>query len=197
MSLRARSAAAAVLLLLSACRTPHSQVSIDALTAEGSAYLDARQAEAWQKFKIDTYSRYDYSQETGEIVFSDHGVPKVVAKFQVVGDVSGKSKTWLWSWANPSVRQELAAGARDVRAYGTRHGIAKLTQAQWPATLDDGWCMTAIAAKLLHAESAYRSPDKQGGAVYLILNDIHWAPTAADAAPKKGASTHEREAEPS
>ena len=176
----------AVLLLLSACSTPRSQVSLDTLTAEGSAYLDARQAEAMQTFKIGTYPRYDFSQETGEILFSDHGVPKVIAKFQVVGDVSGTSKTWLWSWANSSVRPELAAGAREVRAYGARQGIAKLTQAQWPATLDDGWCMTAIAAKLLRAESAYRSPDKQGGAVYLILTDIHWAPTAAEAAPNPG-----------
>jgi hypothetical protein len=168
-------------LFLSSCGGSHAAPdgALDALTEEATQYLTARQETMQRDFKIGKYSHYDWSQDTGEIVFSDAGVPKVIARFQVVGDWSKTSKTWLWAWGNKSLDPKLAVGAAKARDYGKAHGLRKLTEAKWPAEQDDGWCMTAITAKLLGAKGAYRSPDlKSGGALFMVFTDIRWAPGA-------------------
>jgi hypothetical protein len=38
----------------------------------------------------------------------------------------------------------------------------------------DGWEMTSVAAFLLKAKGAYRSPDERGF-TFMILTDVRWA----------------------
>jgi hypothetical protein len=171
--------------LLAGCeRRPPADGAYDKLVAEGGRYLDAQLETNRRVFRIGSYARYDWSQETGELVFSDGGVPKLIATIQVVGDFSGTSKTWLWAWANDSIDKKLAVGARRVRRYGQVHGMDRLTRAQWPGTQDDGWCLAGISALLLHAKGAYRSPDEKGGALFMVLTDVRWAPGGSSSAGK-------------
>jgi len=93
-----RCSALLALLLVACDRRPSSAAAYDKLLAESVRYLDAQLETNRQVFRIDSHPRYDWSQEKGELVFSDAGVPKVVATIQVVGDFSGASKTWLWAW---------------------------------------------------------------------------------------------------
>ena len=172
-------------LLLVGCESrPPADRAYEKLLAEGVRYLDAQLETNRRVFRIDSPPRYDWSQGTGELVFSDGGVPKLIATTQVVGDFSGTSKTWLWAWANDSIDKKLAVGAERVRRYGKVHGMGRLTRARWPTTLDDGWCLTAITALLLHAKGAYRMPDENGGALYLVFTDIRWAPGGSSSAAR-------------
>ncbi len=56
-----------------------------------------------EEFRIGSYGRYDYDLESGTLVFSNDGVPGVIAEIQVVGTDSTASKTWLWSRENASI----------------------------------------------------------------------------------------------
>jgi hypothetical protein len=42
-----------------------------------------------------------------------------------------------------------------VKAHGERHGFARLTWPSWPATTEQAWQMTAVAAKLCEHPGAY------------------------------------------
>ena len=64
---------------------------------ESFEYLKAQQGRLVSEFGLGGHERWDYDQDTGEFIFSDGGVPKVGADFQVVGSVSTISDTWLWS----------------------------------------------------------------------------------------------------
>jgi hypothetical protein len=172
------------LVLLGCGARPSAEAAYDKLVAEGVRYLDAQMETNRRVFRIDSYPRYDWSQEAGELVFSDGGVPKVIATTQVVGDFGGTSKTWLWAWANDSIDKQLAVDAERVRRYGQVHGMDRLTRAEWSTTLNDGWCLTSITALLSHAKGAYRMPDKKGGALYLVFTDVRWARGGAAAAAK-------------
>jgi hypothetical protein len=146
-------------LVLVGCEArPSGEASYDQLVAAGVRYLDAQMEANRRVFRIDSYPRYDWSQGTGELVFSDGAVPKVIATTQVVGDFGGRTKTWLWAWANDSIDKKLVVGAERVRRYGQVHGMWRLTFESWPTTLNDGWCLTAITALLSHAKGAYRIP---------------------------------------
>ena len=137
------------------------------------AYLQARQDEIQKRFRLGDYRRYDWDQGTAELVFSNAGKARVVAEFQFVGSVSTQNKTWMWSWANRSILESVKDDIRHVRAYGEEHSFRQLASALWSAEEEDGWQMTAVAAYLLRARGAYKSPDGSG-ASFLVMTDIQW-----------------------
>lgn len=138
---------------------------------EAYEYLKARQDVLMSEYGMGAYERWDYYQETGEFVFSDGGVPKLVADFQVVGSVSTISNTWLWSWANPSVLERVKKDIHVVREFGERHELKELTEGKWEADEVDGWAMTNVTAKLLDAKGAYRCPD-ENGALFVVFTEV-------------------------
>ncbi len=126
-----------------------------------------------QKYKLTTYERYDYDQNTGDFVFSDQGVPKVIARFQVVGSISSEAKTWLWAWANAYILETACDQILRVRDFGIKHGIAKLTESKWTGVEADGWEMAAVSVAILNAKGAYRCPSKNGF-MFVVYTDIRF-----------------------
>lgn len=143
------------------------------LAASGFEYLQARQSELMDEFRIDQHERWDWDQTSGKIVFSHQGVPQVDADIHFVGSVSTVSGTWMWAWANESLEESVKALSRSVRELGEELGYLRLAAAHWPATEEDGWEMTAIAAKALDASGAYRTGD-DNGYTYMILKNVRW-----------------------
>ncbi len=144
------------------------------LIVEGHTYLQERQAENEAEFHLSQYDHYDWHQDTGEIVFSSKGEAKVVASFQIVGDMSKRSGTWMWAWANDTVDEPLKSAAKTVRQLGEREHIERLVKPTWTAYETDGWEMTSLAAKLVQARGAYRTCH-ESGCDYLLLTKIGWA----------------------
>ena len=119
--------------------------------------------EMWGFGKID---RWDFSQDTGELVFSLPDGMKAVCPAQIIGTYNSEDHTWMWAWANPSIDEKLRADALKVRKYGEEHRIDRLTNPKWKGTEDDAWAMTALAVKLCEKQGAYRGP---AGATYVFI----------------------------
>lgn len=147
--------------------------AFDQLVRDAMSYLQAKQALLNAEFRLGEDERYDWYQETGQLVFSQQGQPRVVADIQFVGSVSTISDTWLWAWANESFVATLTAEAIKVRTYGTERQFLRLASARWKATEVDGWEMTAVAAFLSQAQGAYRSPSERGPA-FMLLKNVRW-----------------------
>jgi hypothetical protein len=140
-------------------------------------YLTARQDALREEYRIGDWQRWDWNQDTRQLVFSSDGQPRVVADIQFVGSVSTVSDTWLWAWANATVDPALCDRMADVRSYGERHGIEQLITAKWEGDERDGWEMTSISAYLLGSVGAYRTP-AENGFTYMVITSIRWvAPT--------------------
>jgi hypothetical protein len=146
----------------------------EALIQTAQTYLRECQAELDKEYRLGHWPRYDWYQETRQLIFSENGVAKVVADIQFVGSISTESETWLWAWANDSVDPQLSTSMGTVRDYGEEHGLNHLTVKKWPAQEVDGWEMTSIAAFLLKARGAYRT-SKDPGFTFMIMTDVHWA----------------------
>ena len=144
------------------------------LVDEACAYLNRCQDSLAAEFELRRWSRYDWDQETGLLVFSEEGRPRVVADIQFVGSISTISDTWLWSWANDTIDGRLTTAAANVRLYGERHDISQLSMSKWPAHHGDGWEMASITAFLTKAKGAYRTPD-EGGFTFMIMTSVKWA----------------------
>ena len=148
--------------------------TFEALIEEAQAYLRNCQAALGTDYRLWDWPRFDWDQETRQLIFSENGVLKVIADIQFVGSISTKSDTWLWAWANDTVDPQLSSAMRLVRDYGEKHGFEQLTTKKWHAHEVDGWEMTSIAAFLLKARGAYRSP-KDDGFTFMVMTDMRWA----------------------
>ncbi len=137
-------------------------------------YLEAQQDVLRREYRLDEHERYGWDQDSGLLTFSSGGRPAVLANFQFVGSISTRTDTWLWSWANKSDLEPVRAQIRNVRAYGEDHRLLKLACAYWLAKEEDGWEMAAVAAYILQAKGAYRSPDEHKFE-FMVLTDVRWA----------------------
>lgn len=133
--------------------------------------LETKQDRLQERFDLSKHERWDLDQQTGEIVFSNAGVPAVAARFQFVGSTSTVSDTWLWSWANFSLERSNVEEMLTVRTFGEAQRFATLIVPKWPAAEEDGWELTAVATKVLDAEGAYRAPT-EAGFVFMALTEV-------------------------
>jgi len=138
------------------------------------AALQAKQDALSERFDLWRHERWDWDQDRAEIVFSNDGVPAVVATVAFAGSLSTHSHTWKWSWANESLSSAVVGAMARVRDYGEALDRPHLTVPIWPADQSDGWAMTAVAAHLLNADGAYRTPS-DSGFVFMLLSDVHAA----------------------
>ncbi|AZR39519.1 DUF6882 domain-containing protein [Marinobacter salarius] len=144
-----------------------------AQVTEAHNFLSERQNALMEDYKLGEHERFDWDQETSSLVFSNEGVPAVVAQVQFVGSISTISNTWLWSWANPSIVDEARDQIHRVKSFGEKHGYDALTIDKWEGDEVDGWEMTSIAAFVLNAKGAYRT-GSDNGFTYMVITDIEW-----------------------
>jgi hypothetical protein len=133
--------------------------------------LKAQQNRLHEVHHIGQYQRYDYDLPTKRLWFSTGGTARLQADIEVAGTFSHACRTWMWSWANFSLPAKVRTRMKRVRTLGEERGFARLTHWTWPADEVDAWAMTAIAAQLLKAEGAYKSPGKDAD-VYFTLSRL-------------------------
>jgi hypothetical protein len=122
------------------------------------ADLQARTAAHRAGWRLGESERWDLDQARGDLIFTFSDGVIVTCPAQIVGSFDTESGTWLWAWANPSIRDSLKRDALRIQDYGQQHKITRLTSAQWPCTEADAWAMAALACKLCDAHGIYRGP---------------------------------------
>ncbi len=139
--------------------------------------LQEKNALLGQRFRLGSWSRFDYDVATRQLVFSEDARPKVMAEIQVVGTTSEKGGNWLWAWANSHWPPDAVEDATRVCSFGEEHRIGELTSGY--VEDDDlnalGWELAAVAARVCDAAGAYRPPRDEGGGLYLLLRSVRWA----------------------
>jgi hypothetical protein len=169
-------------LLCSSCYESRKGDSISQMDAASRKQWEAFESECckelitknerlWHRLSPTSYKRWDWNQDTAELVFSNDGVAGVIARISFVGSFSTKSETWLWAWANFSLVEAVREPAIGVREYGEKNGFLPLTIPKWSATQEDGWHMAAVAARILGGEGAYRTPS-DNGFTFMVLHDV-------------------------
>jgi hypothetical protein len=120
---------------------------------------------------LDKVLRWDFNQGSGQLEFSLPDGMKAVSPAQIIGTYNSEDHTWLWSWANSSIEEELQADARHLEKYGEEHHIDRLTKRKWVGTEEDAWAMAALAVKLCGKQGAYRGAS---GAtkVFMVFGEV-------------------------
>ena len=77
---------------------------------------------------------------------------------QIVGSFNQSDSSWLWGWANPSIREGMKHNAEKVCAYGQANQMPALTTPEWKADKEQAWDMAAITTKICDAQGAFCGP---------------------------------------
>jgi hypothetical protein len=163
---------------LAAPRKPHGDDKLLKLVKEWAPDFASFQERAnlnpiWRSAPL--CERFDVHLDRGELVFSDGGVPKIVARAELIGTYSQSKRRWRWGWAHAEVPASASKALDPVRAFGEAQGIEFLTRAFGPAAFGDGewtgWAMMVIAAKLVPAMGVYQVPTPDGK-VYLLITSV-------------------------
>lgn len=171
--MRRRSALLAALGIPLASRA--AEPSWPELVKLASDYSSQSIRELEDRHRFSDHDHWDLDQDTGEVIFSKAGRPVIVTRFQFVGSLSASSRTWLWSWSNPSILPKVSSEMLRVREYGKRRGFKKLTERKWDAEESDGWEMGAVANYLLKAKGVYRPPTPRGF-TFIVFTNVERVP---------------------
>ena len=142
------------------------------LVRDGHEYLQNIQESFLQEYRINDYERWDWSQETGKLIFSHEGQAFLECDIHFVGTVSTLSNTWMWAWANATFTDSIKDSSRIVREIGDERNFLKLACALWDADEIAGWEMTAVMAKTIGAIGAYRTSSNDGF-VYMLVTKVN------------------------
>lgn len=159
------------LLAIQATAAQARQSDWEKIVIASADYAQTTQQSLEDNYKILSYERWDVDQKTGELIFSDKGQPKLLARFQFVGSYSERDKSWLWSWGNASINPALYKRMEMMKSLGEKHQFKKLTDRNWTGELSDGWEMAAVANYLLKTKGIYRAPF-DGGYVFMVITDV-------------------------
>jgi hypothetical protein len=78
-----------------------------------------------EKFRIDSWPRWDYSMEDATLIFSEGGKAKVICKIEVVGSTTPQS--WEWSWGNENLPLACRKRMGAVYSFGEEKQWERLT----------------------------------------------------------------------
>jgi hypothetical protein len=125
-----------------------------------------------EEYKIASFERWDFNQDSGQIVFSDKGVKKLVADVQVAGSWAANN-TWMWAWNNKSLEKAMIKDLLKVRDFGASKKYSEFTTPVFASDLDYAWTLTAAAGYITKAKTSYRG-ENGTGYVYFLITDLKW-----------------------
>ncbi len=78
-----------------------------------------------------SYQRWDMSQDTGLLTFSEGPNNPIICKVQIIGTYQSTINYWRWSWANESIDDYLKVNMEKVRQFGIDNEIYEISTGAW------------------------------------------------------------------
>lgn len=164
-------AGAFALLVLGALVAPALAQSprdfIDGAVTDMRAKTDAH-AKQW---RLGRETAWNVDQDKGEIEFSFPDGQVLRAPVQIVGTYNRQEQVFQWAWGHSSVVAAMRRHAESARQWGVRNRQAKYASRVIPATQEEAFQFTAVAASLSGAKGVYRG--QTGTAwVYMTFGEV-------------------------
>jgi hypothetical protein len=133
-----------------------------AFTDKATAQFHQTQMNLEQEYQLSSFDRFEWNQETGNLNFIKNDSVALIAKFRFIGSVSFNLNTWLWGWANTSVKSNFTEDILKVKEFGKENNFNSLINDEWNADENDGWLMASISSYILNFKGVYKSPSSHG-----------------------------------
>lgn len=140
---------------------------IDGAVRDMRAKTDAH-AKQW---RLGKESGWNVDQDAGEIEFRFADGRVLRAPVQIVGTWNRQEGVFQWAWGHASVVAGMRRHAENAKQWGERNRQAKYASRVIPATQEEAFQFTAVAATLSAAKGVYRG--QTGTAwVYMTFGEV-------------------------
>lgn len=127
------------------------------------------------EFPLEECARFNFDQETGELMLLRADGSCAMADTAIVGTYSLERERWYWAWSSPHFSKAIRSRRIRIQSFGNTASYPRLTIPTWQAKAGIGMLMTAVAAFILDAKG-YVS--LEGNTFYLAILDIHRLPAS-------------------
>ncbi|AOM39788.1 DUF6882 domain-containing protein [Xenorhabdus hominickii] len=131
------------------------QMSYDALIERSMNALQHKSQFHCDNWKLDEAS-WSVDQDEGTIIFHAPDNIVAMAPVQIVGTYDQNQGSWMWGWANSSIKKSLTKDALTVQAYGERYSNVLLTEHVSEMDENEAWQLAALACELNSQQGVYR-----------------------------------------
>jgi hypothetical protein len=146
---------------------PTSTTNPDAATDAFYAFIDscvarlgAKQAALLSRYGMGRHARWWFDPATSRLALYNDPKVKIDVQAQVVvlGSFAPKESTWLWGFANSTLKPEQQAASTPVQSLAERFGVEDFSQMQ-SFEIDPGmaWELAAMACETLNLQGVYRT----------------------------------------
>jgi hypothetical protein len=126
---------------------------------------------------------YAFDQDRGKIELTFADGRKIVASGQLLGSFDPRDRTFVWAWANPSIRPALLEDAHRAQAEGRRIGDAALTTPTQAADFEQLTALLALVSQIAGADGLYRCITNGSTSLFMTLRlDAHLLPDGTEVA---------------
>jgi hypothetical protein len=151
--------------------------------SEACSWLTNRNVFLAREHGVGLEETYAFDQDQGklELIFGDGR--KIAASGQLLGSFDPQDGTFLWAWANPSIRPALLEDARRAQAEGRRIGDAALTTPIQTADFDQLTALLALVSQVAGADGLYRCITNGSTSLFMTFRlDAHLLPDGTEVA---------------
>ncbi len=131
--------------------------------------LESKQQKFISDYNIDNFDEYWYDQDQCILQFKNNG--QVLLEFSVVfiGSWSGKSNSWMWSWANENVADDARSKSNCLKDLQTITGSEVFINPFFECDQEMAYELAAFAIEYLDAEGMYIVPDERNEVFMAVM----------------------------
>lgn len=156
---------------------------LTARLSEACNWLTNRNVFLAREHSVGLEETYAFDQDQGKIELTFGDGRKIVANGQLLGSFDPRGHTFVWAWANPSIRPALLEDAHRARAEGRRIGDAALTTPIQTADFEQLTALLALVSQIAGADGLYRCTTNGSTSLFMTLRlDVHLLPDGTEVA---------------
>jgi len=132
--------------------------------------LEKKQEELFKNYNIGSFEEYWYDQETGILQFKTGGNVKLEFNVIFIGSWSSNSNTWMWSWGNESMTEDVKNNSIVLKELKEKTGFGIFTNPFFECDEEMAHELTSFAVEHLNAKGMYISPDGRSQLFMAIMS---------------------------
>ncbi len=131
--------------------------------------LERKQQKFSSDYNIDTFDEYWYDQDQCILQFKNND--QVLLEFSVVfiGSWSGKSNSWMWSWANENVADYARSKSNCLKDLQKITGSEVFINSLFECDQEMAYELAAFSIEYLDAEGMYIVPDERNDVFMAVM----------------------------
>lgn len=131
--------------------------------------LEEKQDKLSSEYGVGNCEQYWYSQKSKTLQFKNEG--KVIQEFCVVfiGSWSPISNTWMWSWANSSMTDEVRQDSSKIKELSNAIGLDFFEVPIFRSNEDTISDLVAMSVEHLEAIGMYKAPSERSNLFMAIM----------------------------